>query len=108
MAIKKKSTRTNREADRAGRVAPDRCSHCGAPGGDREGTNGRRRRTPARYDADEARAAPWGRRPDGTPHTLEEFRAFLRETVRALYGVSLPADEPASCSPVAPASGVTE
>ncbi|QDV91954.1 hypothetical protein RAS2_30640 [Phycisphaerae bacterium RAS2] len=98
MAITRKSKRASRSADCKVDLAQSRCSHCGAMDGEGEGPIGRRRRSPARYDADEARAAPWGRRPDGTPHTLEQFRAFLRETVRELYGVSLTAEtaEPAA------------
>lgn len=98
MAITRKSTRASRSADRVEGLAQSRCSHCGAMDGEGEAPIGRRRRSPARYDADEARAAPWGRRPDGTPHTLEEFRAFLRETVRELYGVTLTVEavEPAA------------
>lgn len=98
MATRKKTARTGNAPDRVEVDSKDRCEHCGAHRGECEAPARRRRPSPARYDADEARAAPWGRRPDGTPHTLEEFRAFLRETVRELYGVTLTVEavEPAA------------
>lgn len=107
MATRKKSARKSRTADRGRRIAEARCAHCGGRHGEGEAPTRRRGVSPARYDADEARAAPWGRRPDGTPHTQEEFVAFLRETVRALYGVSLTTETDVPAPAIASEIGVS-